>query len=194
MATRQVIVYALVTVGVLGFAPLVSAQPTGDVTGTVTKGDKTGTFSGTFTLQRFGVDDGQLVAHGILTGTIDIDGRTREVRRTRIALPVDLANSGVGLGGGAASAGDDCQCAALQECDVLNLVLGPLDLNLLGLEVSLNRVLLDIVANPAGGLLGSLLAALCGLNLLDVLGNLFGSLNLLAGLLNLLLLLGNLGL
>ena len=50
------------------------------------------------------------------------------------------------------------------ECDILNLVLGPLDLNLLGLEVHLKRVVLDIVAVPgAGNLLGNLLCAVAGL-------------------------------
>jgi hypothetical protein len=41
----------------------------------------------------------------------------------------------------------------------LDLVLGPLDLNLLGLMVHLDRVQLRITADPKGGLLGSLL---CG--------------------------------
>jgi hypothetical protein len=50
-------------------------------------------------------------------------------------------------------------------------VLGPLDLNLLGLEVSLNRVVLDIVAvTGSGNLLGNLLCAVAGL--LDGAGNL----------------------
>jgi hypothetical protein len=49
-------------------------------------------------------------------------------------------------------------------CDILNLVLGPLDLNLLGLHVTLNRVLLHIEAIPgAGNLLGNLLCAVAGL-------------------------------
>jgi hypothetical protein len=55
-------------------------------------------------------------------------------------------------------------------CNVLNLALSPVDLNLLGLRVELDNcangpVTLDVTANPAGGLLGSLL---CGLgNLLN---------------------------
>jgi hypothetical protein len=44
-------------------------------------------------------------------------------------------------------------------CSILDLVLGPLHLNLLGLVVDLNRVHLTITANPAGGILGRLL---CG--------------------------------
>ncbi len=48
-----------------------------------------------------------------------------------------------------------------QRCDVLNLVLGLLDLDLLGLEASLNRVVLDIVAmTGAGNLLNRILGLL----------------------------------
>jgi hypothetical protein len=53
--------------------------------------------------------------------------------------------------------------AALQAtCQVLNLTLGPLDLNLLGLQVHLDVVHLTIDADPAGGLLGQLLCSLAG--------------------------------
>ncbi len=45
-------------------------------------------------------------------------------------------------------------------CSVLDLVLGPLNLNLLGLVVDLNRVHLTVTAEPTGGVLGSLF---CGL-------------------------------
>jgi hypothetical protein len=49
-------------------------------------------------------------------------------------------------------------------CDVLNLDLGPLDLNLLGLQIDLAPVVLDITAVPgAGNLLGNLLCAVAGL-------------------------------
>ena len=64
---------------------------------------------------------------------------------------------------------------------MLNLVLGPLDLNLLGLEVHLKQVVLDIVAQSgAGNLLGNLLCAVAGL--LD--GGLGGVLDQVAALLN----------
>jgi hypothetical protein len=56
--------------------------------------------------------------------------------------------------------------------------LGPLDLNLLGLMVHLNQVVLDITAVPgAGNLLGNLLCAVAGL--LDQGGPLQGLINLL---------------
>jgi hypothetical protein len=45
-------------------------------------------------------------------------------------------------------------------CQVLDLVLGPLHLNLLGLVVDLNQVHLQITADPNGGVLGSLLCSL----------------------------------
>jgi len=50
-------------------------------------------------------------------------------------------------------------------CDILNLSLGPIDLNLLGLEVHLDNchngpVTVDITAVPSGGLLGQLLCDL----------------------------------
>jgi hypothetical protein len=47
-------------------------------------------------------------------------------------------------------------------CNVLNLVLGPLNLNLLGLVVTLNEVHLNITAVP-GSLLGDLLCDISGL-------------------------------
>ena len=45
-------------------------------------------------------------------------------------------------------------------CQILDLVLGPLHLNLLGLIVDLNQLHLQITADPNGGLLGSLLCSL----------------------------------
>ena len=50
-------------------------------------------------------------------------------------------------------------------CDILNLSLGPIDLNLLGLEVTVDDcnggpVTIDVTADPGGGLLGDLLCSL----------------------------------
>src|SRR3954471_7489445 len=61
-------------------------------------------------------------------------------------------------------------------CPILHLDLGPLDLNLLGLHVHLNEVVLNVEAIPgAGNLLGNLLCAIAGLldnvDLSGVLGN-----------------------
>jgi len=56
------------------------------------------------------------------------------------------------------------QQAAAPSCDILNLVLGPLHLDLLGLVVDLNRVVLNITGQTgAGNLLGNLLCGLVGI-------------------------------
>ena len=59
------------------------------------------------------------------------------------------------------------QALQAASCEVLSLALGPLDLSLLGLNVSLDNcaggpVTLDITATPGGGLLGDLLCGLAG--------------------------------
>ena len=73
---------------------------------------------------------------------------------------------------------------ATQGCSILNLDLGPLNLDLLGLVVDLSPVSLDVTAVPgAGNLLGNLLCAVAGL--LD--GGPAGALNGVAALLNRLL-------
>lgn len=75
-------------------------------------------------------------------------------------------------------------------CPVLNLTLGPLDLNLLGLVVHLNQVVLNITAEGGpGNLLGNLVCAVA--NLLNGTGTLTSLSGLLSQLLNALL--GGLG-
>src|SRR6185312_12659582 len=50
--------------------------------------------------------------------------------------------------------------AATRTCQVLHLEVGPLDLNLLGLIVHLDKVVLNISAQSNGGVLGSLFCSL----------------------------------
>jgi hypothetical protein len=52
--------------------------------------------------------------------------------------------------------------SAQRICPILDLTLGPLDLNLLGLMVHLDQTHLTITADSEGGLLGSLLCSLAG--------------------------------
>jgi len=112
-----------------------------------------GTVAGTFTPRRFAARDGNLVAIGKLRATMtrgngEVVGKAVE----QIRIPVRNAN------------GDAVRVDNRRPCQILNLVLGPLDLNLLGLEVHLNRVVLDIVGQPGpGNLLGNLLCAIAGL-------------------------------
>jgi hypothetical protein len=100
-------------------------------------------FSGTFQLQKFATDQGQLVATGLLSGVVTTaTGVSTSVVRT-ISLP--------------AAVGDT-------SCGILHLDLGPLHLDLLGLQVDLSRVILDITAQSgAGNLLGNLLCGVANL-------------------------------
>lgn len=106
-----------------------------------------GTFEGTFTPTGFVVEEGQLVVEGLLSGTFTDTATGAVTTFVNEAISTTVT-------GGTASA----------SCDILNLELGPLDLNLLGLNVQLSQVDLDIVAVPgAGNLLGNLLCAVAGL-------------------------------
>ena len=113
------------------------------VTGTTSKGGK---FTGNFAVSRFQVAGDQIVAVGTLTGTIQ--NSAGNVIGT-VLKTIQMITSITGA-----------------SCDILHLELGPLDLDLLGLEVHLNKIVLDIDADPTGGLLGALLCAVA--NLLDV--------------------------
>jgi hypothetical protein len=102
-----------------------------------------GAFSGTFQLQKFATEQGQLVAQGILTGVVTTAaGVTTSVVRT-ISLPAAVGTA---------------------TCEILHLDLGPLNLDLLGLQIDLSRVVLDITAQSgAGNLLGNLLCGVANL-------------------------------
>lgn len=103
---------------------------------------------GTFSPINAVVQDGQVLVEGLL--------RLAGGGTQRILAPV------TGLAAGT--------------CQVLNLTLGPLDLNLLGLMVHLDRIVLNITATAAGGILGQLLCALAngptGIDLANLLNQL----------------------
>lgn len=139
---------ALVATFVLA-APAAAARPgsgagiTQAVTGTV---GETGQFVGNITVTDFAVQDGQLIASGTITGTLTdtVTGVTATVDDTFTSV-INLTQS-------------------TGTCEILELVLGPLHLDLLGLVVDLNQVVLEITAVPgAGNLLGNLLCAVAGL-------------------------------
>jgi hypothetical protein len=118
---------------------------------------KNGTVTGTFRPKRFKTNgSGDLVAVGRLTATlVRGNGKVVGTDHKKIAIPVARAN-GAPVGRMAAQ--------RAPSCDVLHLVLGPLHLDLLGLQVDLNRVVLNIIAvTGAGNLLGNLLCAITGL-------------------------------
>ena len=105
-------------------------------TGTTAAGDAV---AGTLTITRFAVQNGQVVALGTVSN----------VSLAGVAVPGTQAVTLPVIGA---------------VCPILHLELGPLDLNLLGLVIHLDQVVLDISAVPgAGNLLGNLLCAVAGL-------------------------------
>jgi hypothetical protein len=144
----------------LGAASTASAaqQPTTSLTKKVAV---TGTkaFKGTYTIDRFTARSGKLVAVGTLKGTLRRAGKTRSVSRKNVVMPAAATGAGP-LTGAKAS-----QLPPLpNSCQILNLVLGPINLNLLGLVVRTNQinVRIDAVRGP-GNLLGNLLCAIANL-------------------------------
>jgi hypothetical protein len=137
--------------GAFIFAPMsVEAAPktkTGlPVTGTIPGG----TFTGTISNLKTSVVNGQLFISGVLNGTTSVvdpvTGITTVTQIVNQAFTTALFPSS-----GAA-------------CDILFLDLGPIFLDVLGLQVNLSRIVLDINAVPgAGNLLGNLLCAITGL-------------------------------
>jgi hypothetical protein len=111
------------------------------VTGETAAGD---TFDGVYAISGFDVKNGELVAVGTLSGTLTYaaTGVEQTVSNLRVTFPVTATGT----------------------CEILHLELGPLDLDLLGLVVHLDQVVLDITAESGpGNLLGNLLCAVAGL-------------------------------
>ena len=120
--------------------PSATTPVTAPVTGTLQDG--TGSVAGTLTIDRFASQGGDIVAIGTFSGTITDAAGTVTSGTQAVTLPV----------------------TASATCDILHLELGPLDLNLLGLMVHLDKVVLDITAQQGpGNLLGNLLCAVAGL-------------------------------
>jgi hypothetical protein len=112
------------------------------VRGRTDDGDR---FRGTMEIRRFVARNDEVQAVGFLSGRMrDADGDLiGRVTDKRVRMPVTAQNA---------------------TCDILHLELGPLDLDLLGLVVHINRIVIDIDAVPgAGNLLGNLLCAIAGL-------------------------------
>jgi hypothetical protein len=109
-------------------------------------------------------------AIGTIAGTVtDLAGTVVGTSLQTVAIPVTV----------------DQAAASAATCPILHLDLGPLTLNLLGLQVDLSQVVLDITAiSGAGNLLGNLLCSVAGLldsptgltallnQILDILGGL----------------------
>jgi hypothetical protein len=141
---------ALFVAGPASAATTPAAKPLTQTVAMTGKAKNGKAFTGTFTIDRFKSVGGKTYAVGTLKGKLD----SRKITRDNVSVPAKLA----GAPGGARAA------QIPTTCQVLSLVLGPLDLNLLGLRVQLNQVNLLITAVPgAGNLLGNLLCSVTNL-------------------------------
>lgn len=138
-----------------GAAKTATAEPTAlsaPISGTLPDG--TGSVDGLFNITTFAKRNGQLVALGEFTGTVTDAAGNVVSGSTRIAIPVDTVPV----------TGAQRQPAPVAATPLsgqpFDLVLGPLDLNLLGPKVHLDVVKLNRTAQSGpGNLLGILLCA-----------------------------------
>jgi hypothetical protein len=154
------------------------------ITGTTSAG---GTFNGLFALQRFASRGNDIVAVGVISGTVI--NATGDVVGTVLTGPVSLL---VADPRGTASIPAPSHQRAVwdheapapvagivlaQACDVLNLAIGAIDLNVLGLVVHTDPIALAISGDSAG----PLGAAIC--LVLNAVGSIVNLLNTILGLL-----------
>lgn len=125
--------------------PHASTNPTQNIPVTSAATSPNG-FSGTFSISKFVRQNGGLFAMGRLSGTLtnSATGATQTVNHMA-RMPVTAATVD-------------------PSCTILTLTLGPLHLDLLGLVVDLNQVVLTITAQQGpGNLLGNLLCGIANL-------------------------------
>ena len=164
-------VLPLAAVAVVAGEQSSSAAPKGgnSATALVNTGTGTNGFIGTLSVTSVGLVNGVLTAAGTVTGNVLSPAGAVVGSVTQAPFTATLQVSG--------------------SCQILNLVLGPLHLDLLGLVIDLNQVVLTITAVAgAGNLLGNLLCAVANLlnggsplsnllnNLVDLLNQILGSL------------------
>jgi hypothetical protein len=120
------------------------------VSGTAMPNGKT--FAGRFNVSQFVAKNGRVWAVGTLTGRIG----NRSIKQSNVAIPVSMVS--------ATTPGGKKVASPAATCPILHLDLGPVTLNLLGLNIHLNEVVLDITATSGpGNLLGNLLCSVANL-------------------------------
>src|SRR5688572_16647633 len=132
--------------------PVQAAQPVAGFQIPISSTTAQGVFTGVLKITSFAVENGVLMANGVMTGSVGANAIVKTV-----SIPVITGATRT-----TAAAGNTAAAAAT--CGILHLELGPLDLDLLGLVIHLDRVVLDISAVPgAGNLLGNLLCSVTNL-------------------------------
>ena len=103
--------------------------------------NSSGSFAGTATITKFVMQNGQLTAVGTLAGTLTntATGAVTNVLTTFSAAVTNVQST----------------------CQILNLTIGPIHLDLLGLVIDTNQIVLNITAQQGpGNLLGNLLCSI----------------------------------
>jgi hypothetical protein len=119
-----------------------------------------GRFQGTATITQFASSGGQLVAIGTLTGVVTDGDAVVDSIVSNFSAPV-TSPSPAATGGAAAPA---VAPVAATSCGILNLQIGPIHLDLLGLVLDTNQIVVNLTAVPgAGNLLGNLLCSVTNL-------------------------------
>jgi hypothetical protein len=153
--------------GALGLAGTASAQTVPTTAKPITRTlavSGTKSFKGTYKIDRFATRNGKLVTVGTLKGTLKKKGKTKSVKRNGVIMPAAATGAGPAdlpvPGATTSQALPDIPNA----CQVLNLRLQPITLNLLGLVVRTNDINVRIDAVPGNGnLLGNLLCSITNL-------------------------------
>jgi hypothetical protein len=164
--------------------PVAPGAVTLPLTGSI---DETVVFRGTFTINRFAVENGQLMAIGIARGTVGTSTGLRSGLQT-LALPVNTSRINAGLAIPPSATPKLVPAAFIPtqagSCGILHLDILGQSVNLLGVMVTLSPITLDIsgdAAGPLGALVCQILAVVG--SVADVVGLLNDLLGLLTGLL-----------
>ena len=106
-------------------------------------------FKGLLTVNSFELRGDAIVALATLTGKVTGRGVGNKPVSEDLVLPVSFS--------------PPAAVQAQATCEILDLVLGPIDLTLLGLRLQVNQIHIQLTAQQGGGLLGDLLCAIAGL-------------------------------
>ena len=172
--SRMSLLFVTMFAVVLSIAAPASAQTAlaNSITVPIVSTGTAAAFNGTLTVRRFVATSDGVAAVGLLSGVVTPTGGTPTSIVQTVTVPALVSMQ---------DAITPTQIGPTA-CGILHLDLGPLFLDLLGLQVDLSRVVLDIAAQPGpGNLLGNLLCAVTGL--LDSPGGLARLLNQILGIL-----------
>jgi hypothetical protein len=168
----QIVMGALILalVGAIALAPHAARTQTTPTTPTIdpipvtaSKNNGNKNFDGTWTIDQFVVQNGEIFAEGTLAGDVtNKHGKVTKTVEQTVLLPVSVSQETTG-----AARALIAQQATPGVCNVLHLLLGPITLNLLGLHLFIGGpdntpVIVDLTAVASEGLLGQLLCGLAG--------------------------------